>query len=206
MRNKFTFNNLIKYFFQGLLIIAPLTITAFSLYWIFTSIDNLFPSEIIPADSPLKFLKYRGVGFLLVIIGILVVGYLSSSFIIGRIFELFESLLERTPGIRFIYTSVKDIFDAFVGERRKFDHPVLVNVYANDVWELGFITQNDMKYFGLSDTVAVYCPSSYAIAGKVYLVKSYKVTPLKNISAGEAMKFAVSGGVAELSDSEHRHD
>src|SRR5690606_8058905 len=102
-------------------------------------------------------------------------------------------------------TSLKDVFDSLMGEKRKFDHPVLANIYSDDVWEIGFITRQDASEFGLKDVVAVYVPMSLAISGKVYFVKNSKVTPLDKISAADAMKFAVSGGVpgGDRADPQH---
>lgn len=198
LRFKVFASRLLRYFFQGLLILAPIGITALTLYWAFVTIDNIIPKEIIPEDASFSFLKYKGVGFALVLLLIVVVGYLSSSFIIGRIFDLFDHLLERTPFIKYIYTSIKDVFDAFVGEKKKFDHPVLVQIYGIDVWEMGFITQSDVSNLGLEGYMAVYVPHAYAITGKVFMVPKERVKPLTNISAGEAMKFAVSGGVTNI--------
>jgi uncharacterized membrane protein len=198
LRLKVFASRLLRYFFQGLLILAPIGITALTLYWAFMTIDNLIPKELIPEGASFSFLKYKGVGFALVLLLIIVVGYLSSSFIIGRIFDLFDHLLERTPFIKYIYTSIKDVFDAFVGEKKKFDHPVLVQIYGVDVWEMGFITQTDVSNLGLEGYMAVYVPHAYAITGKVFMVPKERVKPLTNVSAGEAMKFAVSGGVTHI--------
>jgi uncharacterized membrane protein len=198
LRFKVFASRLLRYFFQGLLILAPIGITALTLYWAFVTIDNLIPKELIPADASYSFLKYKGVGFVAVLLLVIVVGYLSSSFIIGRIFDLFDHLLERTPFIKYIYTSIKDVFDAFVGEKKKFDHPVLVQIYGVDVYEMGFITQTDVSSLGLEGYMAVYVPHAYAITGKVFMVPKEKVKPLTDVSAGEAMKFAVSGGVTNI--------
>ncbi|MDR6570345.1 Uncharacterized membrane protein [Chitinophaga ginsengisegetis] len=198
LRLKVFASRLLRYFFQGLLILAPIGITALTLYWAFITIDNIIPKELIPEGASFSFLKYKGVGFALVLLLIIVVGYLSSSFIIGRIFDLFDHLLERTPFIKYIYTSIKDVFDAFVGEKKKFDHPVLVQIYGVDVWEMGFITQTDVSNLGLEGYMAVYVPHAYAITGKVFMVPKERVKPLTNVSAGEAMKFAVSGGVTHI--------
>ncbi|HWV68132.1 DUF502 domain-containing protein [Chitinophaga sp.] len=198
LRLKVFASRLLRYFFQGLLILAPIGITALTLYWAFITIDNIIPKELIPEDASFNFLKYKGVGFALVLLLIIAVGYLSSSFIIGRIFDLFDHLLERTPFIKYIYTSIKDVFDAFVGEKKKFDHPVLVQIYGIDVWEMGFITQTDLSNLGLEGYMAVYVPHAYAITGKVFMVPKERVKPLTDISAGEAMKFAVSGGVTNI--------
>lgn len=196
-------SRILRYFFQGLLILAPIGITAFTLYWGFVTIDNILPRDLLPLDHPLNILKYKGVGFAIVFILIIFMGYISSSFIVGRLIDMFDHILERTPFIKYIYSSVKDVFDAFVGEKKKFDHPVLVNVYGEDVWEMGFITQENVNSLGLEGYMAVYVPHAYAITGKVFIVKEEKVRPLTNISAGEAMKFAVSGGVTHITEIAH---
>ncbi len=83
-------------------------------------------------------------------------------------------------------------------KKKKFDHPVLVQLYGLDVWEMGFITQTDVSHFGLEGYMAVYVPHAYAITGKVFMVPKDRVKALENVSAGEAMKFAVSGGVTTI--------
>jgi len=144
--------------------------------------------------------KIPGVGFLIVIVLVILVGFISSSYIVGKMVDFFGHVLERTPGIKFIYTSVKDFLEAFAGDKRKFDKPVLVNVDGNDVWRMGFMTQSECKRFGMSTHVVVYVPHSYALSGIVYIVPLEKTKLLTDISSTEAMKFAVSGGVAEISE------
>ena len=114
---------------------------------------------------------------------------------------MFDKVLERTPGIKIIYSSVKDFLEAFAGNKKKFDEPVLVNVDAAEVWRVGFITQSDNTHFGLQDHVTVYVPHSYAISGITYIVPKERIKKLpRNISAAEAMKFVVSGGVTTIED------
>lgn len=192
MKRKITAGHLIQHFFQGILILAPIFFTGYAIYWIFQELDSFIQIDIPHVGI------IPGLGVLLIIIGITVVGYLSSSFILGRLFDFFDRLMEKTPLIRYLYGSIKDVFDAFIGEKRKFDRPVLVSIYSPDVWELGFITQEDTSRFGLLDSIAVYVPMSYAISGKVYFVKRTLVKPVHELSAGEAMKFLLSGGVTGL--------
>ena len=135
---------------------------------------------------------------------VLLVGYISSSFIVGKVVDLFDQLLERTPGIKIIYTTVKDFFEAFAGNKRKFDKAVLVSTDSNDVWRIGFITLESADDFGLNEHVAVYVPQSYAFAGHLYFVRKERVRVLTDIGSADAMKFAISGGVAEIDD-EHGH-
>jgi uncharacterized membrane protein len=196
----FKISKLFQYFLQGLLVIAPVTITLYAIYWIVSSIDSLIPLFTVRSGDGNYHVQNYGLGFLLIIISVCLVGYLSSFFIKLKMFSLFETFMSRTPGIRFIYSTVKDFFEAFAGEKKKFNKPVLANIDDNDVWRVGFITQLEMHDFGFDNYVAVYIPASYSIAGNVYLLPGNRVKPITNINATDAMKFAISGGVTHIDE------
>src|SRR5215218_7923891 len=160
----FKVSRLFQYFLQGLLIIAPVAVTAYAVYWVVSSIDNLIPIFTAKDSNGNIYIQNYGLGFLIVIVAICLIGYLSSFFIKNKIFNLFDSLLVRTPGIRLIYSTVKDFFEAFAGEKKKFNKPALANIDDNDVWRVGFITQEDAVNFGFDEYVAVYIPMAYSIA------------------------------------------
>ncbi|MEO6681915.1 MAG: DUF502 domain-containing protein [Ginsengibacter sp.] len=187
MSSKVRYQKMIQYFLQGLLIIGPVSITIYFIYLIFDKIDGLLrPAINIP-----------GLGFVVVIGVIIIIGYLSSFFVLGRILSLMDKVLEKTPGIKLFYSFIRDFFEAFAGNKKKFTNNVLASVDYPDVWRVGFITQEDMSSFGMRDYVAVYLPMSYSVAGNVYIVPREKIRPLPGISAAQAMKFAVSGGVTQ---------
>jgi uncharacterized membrane protein len=199
--------NLFRLFLQGLLILAPISITIYfvvsTFYWVDgilpNLVHNLFPN-LIGVDQFGSPKRIPGLGFI-VFIGIaLIVGYISPSFIVSRVVDFAETLLERTPGIKFIYSTIKDFFEAFAGSKRKFDKSVLVSIAALDVWQVGFITQEELHEFDLKEYIAVYVPQSYAFAGHLYFVKRDRVRVLTDISSADAMKFAISGGVADIEE------
>ena len=196
----FQIKKLFQYFLQGILIIAPVTITIYTIYWVVSSIDNLIPIFYTKTEDGRYVVQNYGLGFLIIIAAICLIGYLSSFFIKLKMFSLFEAMMAKTPGIRFIYSTVKDFFEAFAGEKKKFNKPVLANIDDNDVWRVGFITQEEVKDFHFTDYVAVYIPASYSIAGNVYLLPRSRVKPITNINATEAMKFAISGGVTHIEE------
>lgn len=197
---RFRLSKLFQYFLQGLLVIAPVAITLYTVYWVVSSIDNLIPILQVTDDSGKVTMRNYGLGFLIFVAVICIIGWLSSHFIRNRIFHLVDAVLMKTPGIRFIYSSVKDFFEAFAGEKKKFNKPVIANIDDNNVWRIGFVTHEDAEDFGLTDYVAVYIPMSYSIAGNVYLLPKNRVRPVTHISAGEAMKFAISGGVTKVDE------
>ena len=196
----FKISKLFQYFLQGLLIIAPITITIYAIYWVVSSIDNLIPIFYTRDQDGRIVVQNYGLGFLIVIATVCLIGYLSSFFIKLKMFSLFEAMMAKTPGIRFIYTTVKEFFEAFAGEKKKFNKPVLANIDDNDVWRVGFITQEEVKDFHFIDYVAVYIPMSYSIAGNVYLLPKNRVKPITNINPTDAMKFAISGGVTHIDE------
>lgn len=198
---------LLQYFFQGLIVLAPIGITIWVVISLFNVVDNLLPSilqnlapDAVRRDADGNIIRMPGLGFVVVIALVFLVGWLSSLFAINRIVALLDTVLEKTPGIKFIYSSVKDFLEAFAGNKKKFNQPVLVNVDGEDVWRIGFITQENSADFGLLNHVAVYVPHSYAISGITYFVPKHKVKPLPNIGAADAMKFTVSGGVTDVND------
>jgi uncharacterized membrane protein len=196
-----TFRRLFQYFLQGMLVLAPIAITLYAAYWLVTSIDDLIPILTVTNEEGKVIVRNFGLGFLMVVITITAIGYLSNFFIQTRMFNFFDRMLERAPGIKFIYTTVKDFFEAFAGEKKKFNKPVLANIDDNDVWRVGFLTQEDMHDFGLDEYVAVYIPMSYSIAGNVYLIPASRIKRIDaQITSGEAMKFAISGGVTKVEE------
>jgi len=211
MKAKFTFRKLFQYFLQGLIILAPITITIWAVTSLFDAVDSILPSliekvapNLLPNDSAGNPIKLPGAGFILVLLIVILVGYISSSFVVGRMVELFDNILERTPGIKIIYSTVKDFVEAFAGNKRKFTKSVLVTIDGNDIWRIGFITQEELDQFGLQDFVAVYVPQSYAFAGHLYFVKKDRIRVVNDVSSSDAMKFAISGGVAEIGEELHK--
>jgi uncharacterized membrane protein len=204
MKKSLNFKMLFHYFLQGLLVLAPIAITIWAIQAAFSFIDGILPNlihSIIPSlmeDGQGNIRHIPGAGFLVLISILIFVGYISSSFVFNKLVSVFDRLLEKTPGIKFIYSTLKDFFEAFAGEKKKFTKSVLANIDDNDVWRVGFITQEDMGDFGFKDYVAVYVPMAYSVAGNVYIVSKARVRPITNISAAQSMKFAVSGGVTSV--------
>jgi uncharacterized membrane protein len=202
-------SSIAQLFFQGVVVLAPIGVTIWVVVSLFNWVDNFLPN-LLNFIFPLQFAevngqipKVTGLGFLVAITLVLVVGWLSSLFFVERLMSLFDKLLEKTPGVKIIYSSVKDFLEAFAGNKKKFDQPVLVNVDSSDVWRIGFITQNNTEHFGLKDFVTVYVPHSYAISGITYIVSVDRIKKMpKGVNASEAMKYVVSGGVTTVDDAE----
>lgn len=177
----------IGYFFQGLLYIAPLIVTIYILYKSFIFLDSILPFEI------------PGLGIVAILVSITLLGYIGSLYFAKPLFSFFERFVERAPLVKIIYSSVKDLTAAFVGEKKRFNQPVLVVVNKeSNIERIGFITRSDLSELGLGkEKIAVYLPFSYSIAGSLIIVSRDNITPLK-ASGTEMMKFVISGGVTEI--------
>lgn len=208
-RRKKLLSTFAQLFFQGVVLLAPIGVTIWVVVSLFNWVDNFLPN-LLNVLFPVKFAavngqipKVTGLGFVVAIGLVLLVGWLSSLFFVERLVSIFDKVLEKTPGVKIIYSSVKDFLEAFAGNKKKFDVPVLVNVDAADVWRIGFITQENASHFGMNDYLTVYVPHSYAISGITYIVPPTKIKKLpKGISASEAMKYVVSGGVTTMEEAD----
>jgi uncharacterized membrane protein len=181
---------LIGYFVRGALVLAPLAATVFVLVKIFTFIDGIIPS-IIP-------LKIPGLGFLIAMLLVILVGMLTSNVVGKSALEITERVFQRLPLVKLVYNSVKDLLDAFVGDRRRFDRPVAVTISeTSPIKLLGFITRDHLGALDAQGYVAVYLPTAYNFAGNLILVPSRLVQPV-NVPSGDLMTFIISGGVTGL--------
>ncbi len=174
---------LTKYFFEGLIFLIPTLVTIYAIYFIFAKVDGLFRFEI------------PGLGFLMTIATITAIGFIASNLVTQRLVALVDRTVRRLPLVRMIYTSVKDLTGAFVGEKKRFDKPVLVSLTpGGSLQAIGFVTADSLEMFGLPESVAVYLPQSYNFAGNLIIVPKEQVTPLR-ADSGHVMAFIVSGGV-----------
>jgi uncharacterized membrane protein len=179
-----TVRKVLRYFFSGTLFIVPLLATAYFISQAFLALDELLG------------LPYRGLGFLIIFSVITIFGYLTTLFAFRTFTNWFDHGMNRIPLVKLIYSSIKDLIGAFVGDKKKFDKPVLVEINKeNKLYQIGFITQTDLSELGLNDMVSVYLPHSYAFSGIHYVVPKERVKPL-NIPGSVAMKYIVSGGVS----------
>lgn len=173
-----------RYFLRGLAVVVPIAVTAWVIWQIFTGLDRLI-------DAP-----YPGLGLAITLAGIILIGLLVSN-IVGRTFvRMTDALFGRAPLVKIIYTSVKDLVDAFVGERRRFDRPVRVDLTLDGaVQAVGFVTRDEAELLQLPGHSVVYFPQSYNFAGNVVLVQRERLHAVEADSA-QVMAFIVSGGVS----------
>lgn len=184
------FNN----FLRGLLFVFPIGATIYIIFasvrWSNDLLNNLL-YDWLKIDIP-------GLGIITVFFGVALIGFLFTRTFTRPIVAYFERLLGGVPIVKIIYSSLKELTEAFVGDKKRFNNPVMVSLSDSETRRLGFLTQKNLP--GLSDEnlVAVYCPHSYNFSGNLFLVPADNVEPL-DLNSTELMKFVVSGGVTQIS-------
>ena len=175
---------LTRYCIEGLIFLGPVVATAYIIDVVFVKVDGIF-----------KF-RVPGLGFLVTLLVIFLIGFLTSNLLTNKITLLVDRLFRRLPLVKMIYTSIKDLVNAFVGDKKGFNKPVAVTVVpGSNVCVVGFVTSEDLSSFGIHDKVAVYLPQSYNFAGNLLIVPREQITPLE-ADSGDLMAFIVSGGIS----------
>ena len=181
---------LINYFLQGLLYIVPIVVTVYVVFWVFKKIDGILPFQ------------FPGLGVIVIVMLITLIGFIGSAIISNPINTFFDNLLKKAPLLNTIYSSVKDLMNTFVGEKKGFKQAVFVKIYDNSTIErIGFISNDDVASLNINQgRVLVYIPHSYNFSGNLFVVEKKYITPI-DAPSGEIMKLIVSGGVAEFNNS-----
>jgi uncharacterized membrane protein len=179
-------SRLFNYFLRGLVAVVPLALTVYVCVAIFRTIDSWLGLPI------------RGVGFVLALVLITLVGFMASSIITRSLIGALDRLFDRLPFVRLLYSSARDMLNAFVGEKRRFDKPVLVSLSADGAIKvLAFLTSESLVSLGVADHVSVYMPQSYGFAGHILVVPADRVRRI-DADAAAVMAFIISGGVTQV--------
>ena len=188
---------LLNYFFKGLIVVVPIGAALFLVFWAITSVDNALNISDVFTDSKGRPIHIPGLGIANVLLMIMVAGILVTNVITDPIKLWIKRWLNRLPFFNFLYSSIKDLTEAFVGDEKKFNEAVIVEVNEFGLKKIGFLVQKDLAKLDLPGEVAVYFPYSYSFAGQVVIVSADKVKPIDK-NAADMMKFVISGGVSGL--------
>ncbi len=183
---------LVYFFLQGIMYIAPIGVTAYIIYLVFSFVDSLLKESLVALLN----IYIPGLGLVVVIIMLILIGLIGQTIIARPIKILFKRVLIRIPLLKVIFSAFRDLFSAFVGKERKFNRPVLVLVNPiSNLEKLGFLTEDDLSIIDEKEKVAVYFPHSYNFSGELFIVPKERVRPI-DMNPAEVMKFIVSAGVA----------
>ena len=194
-----TWKRLGRIMFQGLMAILPAVLTLYILYWLIWSAETVL-GAVIKALLPAGW-YIPGMGLLAGVAATFFFGLALNAFLVRRLLDLSEGVLNRIPLIKTLYGSVKDFVGFFAAQREKeFNQVVTVELQFGGVPMrlLGFVTRSDFRGLpegiGGEGEIAVYLPLSYQIGGYTVIVPRSAVRPV-DISTHRAMGFIVTGGM-----------
>lgn len=181
-------------FFTGLVVVIPILITAFALYWLFRLLDGFlspYIHEVAGREIP-------GLGILIEIVVIFLVGVVATNVLGSRILNWFQTLLMNTPVVKNIYPTIKQLVEAFhPSSSSSFKKVVLVEYPKMGTFAVGFLTsevalkgdpRNQRLY-------SVYLPTNNLYLGNVALFKEEDLI-VTDFTVEEGLKIVLSGGTA----------
>lgn len=181
-------------FFTGLVVVVPILITAFALYWLFNLLDG-FLNPIIPQ---ILGRQIPGLGLLTEIVIIFLVGAVATNVLGSRILNWFQDLLMRAPVIKNIYPTIKQLVEAFhPSSGSSFKKVVLVEYPKMGTFAVGFLT-SEVSIKGDSRNqrlYSVYLPTNNLYLGNVALFKEEDLI-ITDFTIEEGLKIVLSGGTA----------
>jgi len=184
-------------FVRGLIILLPLLITIWLIFFFYDFLDGIF-GNIISA-----FIGHHipGLGFVLIIALILFAGFISPLIIGKRMIEIGDEFMRKVPLVKSIYSSVKQVNDVLFMERetKGFNRACLVEYPRHGIWSVGFVTSDaaseiDKKSGGHKMINVFIANTPTPATGFLIIVPSSEVK-LLDMKIDDAFKYVISGGV-----------
>ena len=194
------------YFFAGILVTAPISIT-FYLAWLLINFVDRRVTPLIPEQyNPENYLPFGipGLGVLIMFVGLTLIGAVTAGFV-GRLWmKISERLLGGMPVIRNIYATIKQIIETIVAQKsRAFREAVLVEYPRRGIWAVGFITgktEGEVQNLTKETVTNVFLPTTpNPTSGFLLFVPTEDLVPL-SMTVEEAIKMVISGGIVTPTD------
>lgn len=190
-----------RYFFTGIVVTVPITITLWSAWWFLNFIDD-FIAKLIPHElNPNTYLPFEvpGLGLIITVVFFIVIGFSARNFLGRMIIRMSEFIVLRMPIVNMIYNALKQVLDMTIGEQsRAFRDVVLFQYPHPNSWTIGFVTGvtpgEVQSVGGGSEVLNIYMPVTPTTAGFVVFVPKKDVIYL-SMSVEEAVKLIASGGI-----------
>jgi uncharacterized membrane protein len=182
-----------KHFLAGILVVVPLAIAVLILVWVFTAIDDVLQ----PIIKGIFGRPVPGLGFGVAIVLVYIVGIIASNFIGKRVIRFGESLLERVPMFRQLYTGAKQVVHGLSGagvDKAAFREVVFVEFPREGMKTVAFVTNELLDKSG-KKLLMIYIPTApIPTSGYFEIVTEDKVIRT-DVSVDEAMKMIISSGM-----------
>jgi uncharacterized membrane protein len=194
------------YFFAGILVTGPVSLT-FYLAWLFVDFIDSRVALLIPAAyNPSNYLPVHipGIGLVVVVIGLTLIGALTAGYVGRRLLRIGDRMLARMPLIRGLYGAMKQIFETVLSKQSNtFREVVLVEWPRREMWTIGFITgkaDGEIRELTSEDAVNVYVPTTPNPTSGYLVHLPRRDVVLLSMTVEEAIKFVISGGIVAPPD------
>lgn len=182
---------------RGLVVVLPIGLTLWLLWWLGSSTESLLQRVItlvIPAEH------YRpGMGIVAAVVLLLGAGTMVNALIVRRVFAAWERFLDRIPVVKTIYGAIRDFTKLLPADGKRRDLKRVVLAQVGDARLVGFVTRDDASELGIvkreDALVAVYFPMSYQIGGYTALLPRSSIHPL-DMPVEAAMRLVLTGGLS----------
>jgi len=184
-----------NYFLTGLLVILPIFITAYVLWFLIRAMDvvlRYIPPHYLPYKVP-------GLGLILAVILILLVGVLTRNFVGKKVVQFWENMVDRIPLVRIIYTGVKQFLEAFFMQKSdSFKRVALLEYPRKGIYVLGFITgvsKGEVQVKTNKKMINVFVPTTPNPTSGFYVLVPEDELIILGMSVEDAFKLLISGGI-----------
>lgn len=188
-----------SYFFTGIIVTVPITITLWSAWWFLHFVDGLIAGFVPEEANPNTYLPFEipGLGLIITITFFILVGFLARNFLGRLIIRSAEFIVYRMPLVNSVYKAIKQVFEMTIGAQSTAFRDVVMFKYA-DCYTIGFVTgvtQGEIQSVGGgSEVLNIYIPVTPTTAGFVVFVPKKDVIYL-SMSVEDAIKLIASGGI-----------
>jgi len=182
-------------FFKGLIVVLPITLTFYLLFWASMNIESLFASGLRYVLGQEFYIP--GLGILLTFVFIFLVGLLVNNYVTGKFFGWLTQSLEKIPLIKVIYNPLKDLMALIPGRSNSKDKPqkvVLIQLEHLGVEVMGLVTREGLDEIQDNTKVTVYVPFSYMLGGVTLIVGKDKVKKV-DMQVDQALKLSVTAWI-----------
>jgi len=194
------------YFFAGILITAPISISLYLAWLLINFVDDTVTPLIPIKYNPETYLPFAlpGLGLVVLIVVLTFTGAVTAGFL-GRFFiRLSEQMLSRMPVVRSVYNAVKQILETVLAQQSNaFREAVLVEYPRRGLWAIAFITgktEGEVQNLTEEDTINIFLPTTpNPTSGFLLFVPKEDLIRL-DMSVEEAIKMVISGGIVTPPD------
>lgn len=197
-----------KYFFTGLLVIVPISVTGYAIWFLLKAMDAILryvPARYLPETY--LHIHIPGLGLILVVFLVFAVGLLTRNFVGRKMVHLGEKIVDRIPLARIIYVGVKQLLEALFFQKTKaFEKAALIEYPRRGIYAICFITgesKGEVQCKTNKNMINVFIPTTPNPTSGFYILIPENELIILNMSVEDAFKLIVSGGIVSPNEAKN---